>query len=49
MPWLERAELERAATAVFHLLSTELGGGETDQVRHLLPAELRELWARPGM
>lgn len=49
-PWLDDAELERAVTAVFELLSSELGmAGETVQVRQLLPAELRELWAQPGL
>ena len=48
-PSLERATLESAITAVFGILATELGGGETDQVRALLPPELRELWPRPGL
>jgi len=49
-PWLEGEELERAVTAVFEVLSGELGaGGEIAQVRQLLPAELRELWALPAM
>lgn len=49
VPWLERGELERAVAAVFGVLSSELGGGEKEHVRKALPAELRELWARPGM
>lgn len=50
VPWLEGAELERAVSAVFELLASKLGaGGETAQVRHMLPAELRELWAQPGL
>lgn len=49
-PWLAEDELERTVSAVFELLSSELGGtGETDQVRLMLPAELRELWAKPGL
>jgi uncharacterized protein (DUF2267 family) len=48
-PWLQDAELERAVTAVFGILSSQLGGGEPAQVRHLLPPELRELWPQPGL
>lgn len=49
-PWLDGDGLERAVTAVFEILSSELGGaGETAQVRRMLPAELRELWPQPGM
>jgi uncharacterized protein (DUF2267 family) len=49
-PWLEGEELERAVTAVFEILASELGAtGETAQVRQLLPPELRELWLRPGL
>ena len=48
-PWLADEDLEQVVTAVFELLSSELGGGETDQVRASLPAELRELWPRPGL
>lgn len=49
-PWLEGADVEQAVTAVFEVLSSELGsGGETAQVRQLLPAELRELWPQPGL
>jgi uncharacterized protein (DUF2267 family) len=48
-PWLATEDRERVVTAVFELLSSELGGGETDQVRASLPAELRELWPRPGL
>jgi len=48
--WLEGAELERAVSAVLEVLTSELGpGGEAGQVRALLPAELRELWAQPGL
>ncbi len=48
-PWLEGEELERAVTGVFGLLSSEVSNGETTQVRDDLPAELRELWPRPGL
>lgn len=48
-PWLEDDELERVITAVFDMLSSELGGGETDQARAALPPEIRELWVRPRM
>jgi uncharacterized protein (DUF2267 family) len=48
-PWLPDEDRERAVTAVFALLSSELGGGETEQVRDSLPGELRELWPRPGL
>ena len=49
-PWLEGAELERAVSAVFEVLTSELGaGGESAQVRHALPGELRELWSQPGL
>lgn len=48
--WLEGAEAERAVSAVLEVLTSELGaGGEAGQVRALLPAELRELWAQPGL
>jgi uncharacterized protein (DUF2267 family) len=42
-------DAERATTAVFALLVSELGGGEPEQVRRMLPAEIRELWALPRM
>ena len=48
-PWLQEDEIERVITAVFEILSSELGEGETNQVRAALPAEIRELWARPRM
>jgi uncharacterized protein (DUF2267 family) len=48
-PWLAAEDREQVVTAVFELLSSELGGGETDHVRASLPAELRELWPRPGL
>lgn len=48
-PWLGDADVEGVVTAVFALLKSEIGGGEPDQVRRLLPAEIRELWALPRM
>jgi uncharacterized protein (DUF2267 family) len=48
-PALEGDELERVVTAVFAILASELGSGETNQVRALLPPEVRELWPRPGL
>jgi uncharacterized protein (DUF2267 family) len=49
VPAIDEADLERVVTAVFDLLSAELPQGERDQVRRALPAELRELWPRPGL
>jgi uncharacterized protein (DUF2267 family) len=48
-PGLDETQLERAVTAVFQTLAAEIPGGELDQVRQALPAELRELWPVPGM
>jgi len=44
VPNLDPVQRERAATAVFTVLSQELSGGEVDQARHALPAEVRDLW-----
>lgn len=44
VPNLDPTQQERAVTAVFSVLSHELSGGEAEQVRHALPAEVRELW-----
>jgi uncharacterized protein (DUF2267 family) len=49
VPDLDDVQLERAVTAVFQTLESEMPGGELEQVRHALPAELRELWPTPGM
>lgn len=46
VPDLDPAQRERAATAVFALLDEEIGG-EAAQVRHVLPAKIRELWQEP--
>ncbi len=49
VPTLDNAQLERAATAVFETLESKMPGGELEQVRQSLPAELRELWPVKGM
>jgi uncharacterized protein (DUF2267 family) len=49
VPDLDDVQLERAITAVFQTLESEMPGGELKQVRHALPAELRELWPTPAM
>ena len=48
-PALPEAALEPTVTAVFGLIDSEISHGEAEQVRALLPAELRELWPRPGL
>ncbi len=48
VPNLDPAQQERAATAVFSVLNHELSRGEADQVRHALPAEVRDLWESPN-
>ena len=48
VPNLDPTQRERAATAVFSVLSHELRGGEADQVRHALPADVRDLWESSG-
>jgi uncharacterized protein (DUF2267 family) len=35
---------ESVARAVFRLLSERVADGEIDEVRHVLPSEIRELW-----
>ncbi len=49
VPTLDDTQLERAVSSVFETLESEIPGGELEQVRHALPADLRELWAMPGM
>ena len=44
VPTLDATQRERAAWAVFHLLDEEISGGEVEQVRHALPAPIREIW-----
>lgn len=48
VPSLDPAQRERAATAVFSMLSEELAGGELDHVRQSLPEEVRDLWPVTG-
>lgn len=48
VPSLDPAQRERAAAAVFAVLSSELTGNEANQVRQALPAEVRELWEISG-
>jgi len=40
----ERIDPERVARAVFKVLSDRVTEGEIEDVKHLLPAEIRELW-----
>lgn len=47
VPVLDDAQLERAVTSVFETLESEIPGGELRQVRHALPADLRDMWAIP--
>jgi uncharacterized protein (DUF2267 family) len=49
VPTLDNAQLERATTAVFETLESEMPGGELKQIRQSLPEELRELWPISGM
>jgi uncharacterized protein (DUF2267 family) len=42
------ADVSQAVTAVFHLLSKKVTGGEIGDVRHSLPADLRSLWPEPA-
>ena len=47
-PSLQEEEIERAVSAVFHELSTELDWGETEEARDAMPEEVRELWPSGG-
>ena len=47
MPDLDPIQRERAATAVFAVIDEEIGGGEAEQIRDLLPAGIRQLWRQP--
>lgn len=38
---------EQAARAVFRVLSNHVSAGEIDQVRHVLPERVRDLWPHP--
>jgi uncharacterized protein (DUF2267 family) len=42
--YAELREPERVVREVFRLLRRHVSAGEIDQVIHLLPAEVRELW-----
>lgn len=48
-PWLGTDDVEQVVTGIFALLTAEIGGNEPEQVRRLLPPEIRELWALPRM
>lgn len=48
VPDLDPVQRERAASAVFSVLNQEISDGETDQVRHALPEEVRDLWKVGG-
>lgn len=39
-----RVDLESTVTAVFSVISTYLDSGQVEQVRAMLPEEVRELW-----
>ena len=41
----ERIEPERVVRAVFKVLSKNVSQGEIDDVKHILPGELRALWS----
>jgi uncharacterized protein (DUF2267 family) len=40
-------DAEQAARAVLRILSDRVSPGEIDQVRHVLPLHIRELWPEP--
>lgn len=40
-------ETEKAARAVLRVLSDRISAGEVEQVRHVLPEPVRELWPEP--
>jgi uncharacterized protein (DUF2267 family) len=40
----DQVDAEQVARAVFTLLSNRITEGEIEDVKHVLPAELRELW-----
>src|SRR5918994_1986375 len=40
----DRADAEQVARAVFSVLSDRVTEGEIEDVKHVLPAELRDLW-----
>ncbi|MFW6092747.1 MAG: DUF2267 domain-containing protein [Pseudomonadota bacterium] len=48
-PSITQDEAEKVISAVFHQLSSELDGGEVDEVRNAMPEEVRSLWPRAGL
>jgi uncharacterized protein (DUF2267 family) len=40
----ERIDPERVASAVFTLLAARVADGEIEDVKHVLPADIRDLW-----
>jgi uncharacterized protein (DUF2267 family) len=40
----DRLPPERVATAVFTVLSARIAEGEIEDVKHMLPADIRDLW-----
>ena len=40
-------DTEKAARAVLRVLSDRISAGEVEQVRHVLPEPIRELWPEP--
>jgi uncharacterized protein (DUF2267 family) len=40
----EAVDPERVAGAVFFVLATKVTEGEIEDVRHVLPSEIRSLW-----
>lgn len=42
-----RVDPEHACFMVFQFLDNKISRGEIDDVRHMLPAEIRELWPAP--
>jgi uncharacterized protein (DUF2267 family) len=48
--WNEETTItaEQAARAVLRILSDRVSSGEIEQVRHVLPEHIRELWPEPA-
>jgi uncharacterized protein (DUF2267 family) len=44
----ELIDAEAMARGVFHLLESRISEGEIEEIRQILPAELKELWPRAG-
>lgn len=42
------ADVEQATRAVFQVLSRHVSRGEVEDVRNMLPSDIRELWPEPG-